>query len=90
MGKSKRDSAYLEYDETSKRPRHSGNAAPKEGTQGRIDPTYGQRSAFPGLDEESGFGEKDDDLDYGDNAEALSYLRAVRCVNLPHLHAIVN
>ncbi|KFY09497.1 hypothetical protein V492_05480 [Pseudogymnoascus sp. VKM F-4246] len=78
MGKSKRNGASLDYDEPSKRPRPSGNAPPKEGTQGRIDPTYGQRSAFPGLDEEEGFGDDDDDLDYGDDAGALSYLRAVR------------
>ena len=83
MGKSKRDSASLDYDEPSKRPRHSSNAPPKEGTQGRIDPTYGQRSAFPGLDEEGGFGTEDDDLYYGDDAGAISYLRAVRCVHLP-------
>ncbi|KFZ13685.1 hypothetical protein V502_06483 [Pseudogymnoascus sp. VKM F-4520 (FW-2644)] len=78
MGKSKRDSASLDYDEPSKRPRHSSNAPPKEGTQGRIDPTYGQRSAFPGLDEEGSFGAEDDDLDYGDDSGAISYLRAVR------------
>ncbi|OBT67764.1 hypothetical protein VE03_03500 [Pseudogymnoascus sp. 23342-1-I1] len=78
MGKSKRDSASLDYDEPSKRPRHSSHAPPKEGTQGRIDPTYGQRSAFPGLDEEGGYATEDDDLDYGDDAGAISYLRAVR------------
>ncbi|KFY28854.1 hypothetical protein V493_02732 [Pseudogymnoascus sp. VKM F-4281 (FW-2241)] len=78
MGKSKRDSASLDYDEPSKRPRHSGNPPPKEGTQGRIDPTYGQRSAFPGLDEGGGFTAEDDDLDYGDDDGAISYLRAVR------------
>ncbi|OBT55623.1 hypothetical protein VE04_04825 [Pseudogymnoascus sp. 24MN13] len=78
MGKSKRDSASLDYDEPSKRPRNSGNAPPKGETQGRIDPTYGQRSAFPGLDEDGGFGTEDDDLDYGDDAGAISYLRAVR------------
>ncbi|ELR07127.1 hypothetical protein VC83_02414 [Pseudogymnoascus destructans] len=78
MAKSKRDSAFLDYDEPFKRPRHSGNAPPKEGTQGRIDPTYGQRSAFPGLDEDGGFGTEDNDLDYGDDAGAISYLRAVR------------
>lgn len=80
MGKSKRDSASLDYDEPSKRPRH--NAPQKEGTQGRIDPTYGQRSAFPGLDGEGGFAEEDDDLDYGDDAGAMSYLRSVRYVHL--------
>ncbi|KFY05083.1 hypothetical protein O988_00285 [Pseudogymnoascus sp. VKM F-3808] len=76
MGKSKRDSSSVDYDEPSKRPRH--NAPQKEGTQGRIDPTYGQRSAFPGLDGEGGFAEEDDDLDYGDDAGAMSYLRSVR------------
>ena len=80
MGKSKRYNESLDYDEPSKRPRHSSNGPPKEASQGRIDPTYGQRSAFPGLDEDSSAAAEDDELDYGDDAEALSYLRAVRCV----------
>jgi hypothetical protein len=45
--------------------------------QPRLDPTYGQRSALPGLDNESIT--TGDDLGYGDaDAEALNYLRAVR------------
>jgi hypothetical protein len=42
---------------------------------GRVDPTSGQRSAIPGLDDEN----EDSDLEYGEEMEdALSYLRAVR------------
>ena len=78
MGNSKRGSECLDYDEPSKRPRHSSNGPSKGATQGRIDPTYGQRSAFPGLDEDSGFAVEDEDLDYEEDVGALSYLRTVR------------
>jgi hypothetical protein len=60
---------------------------------GRVDPTYGQRSAIPGLDDEeygagADGGEEDADLDggdsdveYGVDVEALRYLRSVRFVD---------
>jgi hypothetical protein len=48
---------------------------------GRVDPTYGQRSAIPGLDDA---GEDVDgaesDVEYSVDVEALRYLRSVRCV----------
>ncbi|KAL9114898.1 MAG: hypothetical protein Q9227_001141 [Pyrenula ochraceoflavens] len=41
--------------------------------QSKLDPVYGQRSAFPGLDDEG------DDLDYGDEpSDGIQYLRMVR------------
>lgn len=43
-------------------------------SQSRIDPTYGQRGAFPGLDNT-----KDDDgLFYGPASDGLEYIRMVR------------
>lgn len=42
--------------------------------QPRVDPTYGQRGAFPGLD---GFHD-DDELFYGPASDGLEYLRMVR------------
>jgi hypothetical protein len=45
--------------------------------ESRVDPTYGQRSAIPGLDTAG----DEDELDYGeDGSDALSYLRSVRLV----------
>jgi hypothetical protein len=76
MAKNKRKSAGLDYDEPSKRSRSDGTS--KGATQGRVDPTYGQRSAFPGLDEYSAGAIEDEDLEYGDDVEALRYLQAVR------------
>ena len=42
--------------------------------QSKIDPTYGQRGAFPGLDDLGG----DDELFYGPASDGLEYLRMVR------------
>ena len=42
--------------------------------QSKIDPTYGQRGAFPGLDDPKG----EDDLFYGPASDGLEYLRMVR------------
>ena len=41
--------------------------------QPRVDPTYGQRGAFPGLDERN-----KDSLFYGPANDGLEYLRMVR------------
>ena len=42
--------------------------------QSRVDPTYGQRGAFPGLDDTTG----EDELFYGPASNGLEYLRMVR------------
>lgn len=61
------------YNKRSRNSQADGNDdAP--GAQSKIDPTYGQRSAFPGLD-----GPCDDDgLFYGPASDGLEYLRMVR------------
>ncbi|KAK1837099.1 hypothetical protein QBC39DRAFT_336132 [Podospora conica] len=43
----------------------------------KTDATYGQRSAFPGLDH-PGHASDDDDLDFEDETDALAYLQSVR------------
>ena len=49
--------------------------------EAKVDPTYGQRSAIPGLDNETlQYG--DEDFDYDEDMDALAYLRAVRLVLL--------
>jgi hypothetical protein len=48
----------------------------------RVDPTYGQRSAIPGLDDDANIDGFEEDLNYNDQ-DALSYLRAVRLVLRP-------
>lgn len=46
-----------------------------------IDPTYGQRSAIPGLDDDTIMEGDDDDLNYDEEMDALKYLRSVRSVD---------
>jgi hypothetical protein len=43
----------------------------------KTDATYGQRSAFPGLDH-PGHASDDDDLEFEDETDALAYLQSVR------------
>lgn len=50
--------------------------------EARVDPTYGQRSAIPGLDDDTSFGDEDE-LDYSEDMNALEYLRSVRLVISP-------
>ena len=45
----------------------------KPQTAAKVDPTYGQRGAFPGLDDGP-----DDELFYGPADDGLAYLRMVR------------
>jgi hypothetical protein len=47
--------------------------------EARVDPTYGQRSALPGLDDETTALWDEESLTYDDtSSEALNYLRSVR------------
>lgn len=48
------------------------------GIQPRIDPTYGQRGAFPGLCEAGGADGAGEDLFYGPASDGFEYLRMVR------------
>ncbi|KAL8708088.1 MAG: hypothetical protein Q9220_006941 [cf. Caloplaca sp. 1 TL-2023] len=62
-----------------KRPRYSNadaGADSKSASTAPIDPTYGQRSAFPGLDLTG----NDDGLFYGPASDGFEYLRMVRQV----------
>jgi hypothetical protein len=56
---------------------YSNKSRAKPTVEARVDPTYGQRSALPGLDDDASIDGYDDDLNY-DDQDALSYLRAVR------------
>lgn len=81
MTKRKRPSnGPAETDDEPKRPRgDNAHAAIKQSvSHGRVDPTSGQRSAIPGLDDDD-YGGGESDLEYGTEMEdALSYLRSVR------------
>lgn len=46
--------------------------------EARVDPTYGQRSALPGLDNEPTVAWDEDELYDDSGVDALSYLRSVR------------
>ena len=63
-----------------KRPRTSslndddgGDESSSKAPQPRVDPTYGQRGAFPGIE-----GDEEDTLFYGPASDGLEYLRMVR------------
>ena len=73
MVKKRKNTSRYTADGSTKRPRLS--SLENEGDdQARIDPTYGQRSAFPGLEEFRG----QDELFYGPASDGLEYLRMVR------------
>jgi hypothetical protein len=61
----------------SKRRREQQSSKPRQ-AEGKPDPTYGQRTAFPGLDDEDATQITDDDLEFEETGDALAYLRAVR------------
>jgi len=58
-------------------------------SEGRFDPTYGQKSAIPGLDDDNTMEADDEGLNYHDEVElsAMAYLRAVRLVLPTHRRA---
>jgi hypothetical protein len=57
---------------------YNNKSRSRPSAEARVDPTYGQRSALPGLDDELRVDGEDDGLDYGEEMDAISYLRAVR------------
>jgi hypothetical protein len=59
-----------------KRQRKQPSASKSKRIEPRIDVTYGQRSAFPGLDDSLAL--EDDDVQFEDEGDALEYLRSVR------------
>lgn len=60
---------------------YSNKSRARPSATARLDPTYGQRSAFP-VDEE---GEEDGEFAYDDEMDALAYLKSVRLVNFSNL-----
>ncbi|CZS91883.1 uncharacterized protein RAG0_02436 [Rhynchosporium agropyri] len=58
----------------------------KPSAEAKVDPTYGQRSAIPGLDNET-LQYSDEEFDYDEDMDALAYLRAVRqeATTIPNL-----
>ena len=60
---------------------YSNKSRAKPIVEARVDPTYGQRSALPGLDDDANIDGYDEEVNY-DDQDALSYLRAVRLVHL--------
>ncbi|KAL8785701.1 MAG: hypothetical protein Q9195_008524 [Heterodermia aff. obscurata] len=76
----KRKSSSADQFEPANQKRHCSpsiepdDEAPSKVPQPRVDPTYGQRGAFPGLDDSP----SDDDLFYGPASDGLEYLRMVR------------
>lgn len=61
---------------------YNHRARSKPSAEARVDPTYGQRSAIPGLDDDTV--QDEGGLDYDDEEmDALAYLRAVRLVLFP-------
>ncbi|KAH6628322.1 hypothetical protein F5144DRAFT_578660 [Chaetomium tenue] len=81
MGPKRNHNAVMAGDDnessSNKRRREQQPSKPKQ-VEGKPDPTYGQRTAFPGLDDDGSAQFSDDDLEFEQNAEALAYLRAVR------------
>ena len=61
---------------------YSNKSRSRPSVEARIDPTYGQRSAIPGLDDDTIMEGEDEDLNYDEEMDALAYLRSVRLVNL--------
>lgn len=55
---------------------YSNKSRARPSAEARVDPTYGQRSAIPGLDADHGF--EEDDLLYDEDMDALAYLKSVR------------
>lgn len=79
----------LNHDSSGELYDHKARNRPNE--EASIDPTYGQRSAIPGLDDDAFFDGYGDDLNYDDDMDALTYLRSVRLVhtNRPPIKRIV-
>jgi hypothetical protein len=59
---------------------YSNKSRSRPSVEARVDPTYGQRSAIPGLDDNTVMEGDEDDFYYDEDMDALAYLRAVRLV----------
>jgi hypothetical protein len=76
-------------DEDSPEQLYTNKSRSRPSVEARVDPTYGQRSAIPGLDDDTTIEGEEDGLNYDDDVDALAYLRAVRLVPLHPLREIV-
>lgn len=59
---------------------YTNKSRSRPSVEARVDPTYGQRSAIPGLDDETTMEGEEEWLNNEDNMSALAYLKAVRLV----------
>jgi hypothetical protein len=71
------DNDDLSLSSSNKRRREQQGSKLRQ-AESKADPTYGQRVAFPGLDDDEPAQLTDDDLEFEEHDEALAYLRAVR------------
>lgn len=60
---------------------YNSKSRSRPSAEARIDPTYGQRSAIPGLDDDTIMEGEDGDLKYDEEMDAMTYLRSVRLVH---------
>ncbi|KAK0737515.1 hypothetical protein B0T21DRAFT_286109 [Apiosordaria backusii] len=92
---SKRDHSALsasDYDDAphsssaNKRRREQPSSKSKQ-VEAKTDPTYGQRTAFPGLDDDGTGQFSDSDLEFEECGDALAYLKSVRqeASHVPHI-----
>jgi hypothetical protein len=63
---------------SSKRQRRQQSQKSSKHAENKRDPTYGQRAAFPGLNDGEPAQLTDDDLEFEEDADAIAYLRSVR------------
>ncbi|KAK4659945.1 hypothetical protein QC762_114770 [Podospora pseudocomata] len=91
---SKRDHSALsasDYDDappsSSNKRRRGQPAAKTKQVEVKTDPTYGQRTAFPGLDDDGNGQFSDEDLETEECGDALAYLKSVRqeASHVPHI-----
>ena len=69
-----------EHGEGSTDALYSNKARNRPSADAPLNPTYGQRCAIPGLDDETAMERDEDELNHGDEMDALAYLKAVRLV----------
>jgi len=70
------------HDEEPPSGMYNNKSRSRPSVEARVDPTYGQRSAIPGLDDDTRMEGEDDELNYDEDMDALAYLRSVRLVSL--------
>ena len=68
------------HDKDSPSGLYSNKSRSRPCVEARVDPTYGQRSAIPGLDDDTAFDVGENGLNYDEDMDALVYLRSVRLV----------